>query len=256
MPDHSITSPAEIMERLKALPEHLQPHNRRFYVEAVSEETKAPLIEYFLAEAEAEAEVQVWAKRQGAGGFYPPRDGGHPIAFSFKNGSEPAQGGAWGQAGRGYVARSGYVAMYLTKRPAGKKLKAEVEALPAFPRRRAAMEHLGAVTDLRTKNGSGGVGYSDGKMHFSVPFEVNGRYFINVVNHNYDIARAVDHVVEYAGTENEQYGPSLDYRDDPIAWRPGDGWAVLSKTEIDFIIAEENLRRAKARAQSSEATHA
>lgn len=250
MSDQTITSPAEIMERLKALPEHLQPHNRRFYVEAVSDETKAPLIEYFLAEAEAEAEAQIWAKRQGAEGFYPPRDGGHPIAFSFKKGSEPAQGGAWGLAGRGYVARSGYVAMYLTKRPAGKKLKAEVEALPAFPRRRAAMEHLGAITDLRTKNGSGGVGYSDGKIHFSVPLEVGGRYFISAVNHNYDIARAVDQVVEYAGTENEKWGSSLDYKNDPIAWRPGPGWAFLTKTEIDFIIAEENLRRAKARAQS------
>ncbi len=246
------TTPTEIMDRLKGLPEHLQAHNRRFYVEAVSDETKAPLIDYYAREAEAEAEIQVWAKRQGADGFYAPRDGGHPIAFSFKKGSEPAQGGAWGMAGRGYVARSGYVAMYLTKRPAGKKLKVEIEALPTFPRYRDAIEHLGRITDLRTDQGGGGVGYSDGKMHFSVPFEINGRYFINAVNHNYDIFRAAQQVVEYAGTEGEKWAPSLDYIGDPISWRPGQGWVFLTKTEIDFLIAEENVRRAALRAAATQ----
>lgn len=241
-------SVAETMERLRALPEYLQPHNRRFYVEAISDETRAPLIEYFGSEAKAEEAAQEWAKAQGAEGFYPPRDGGHPYAFSFKVENEPASGGAWNNAGRGYIARAGYVAKYPSKRPAGKALTKEIEALPVFPRYREALDHLGAVTNLKTEGRSNGVGRSDGKWHFSVPFEINGRFFINVVNHNYDIADAARQVIEYAGTENEKWAPSLDYLDDPISWRPGAGWAFLTKTEIDFLIAEENLRRAKLRA--------
>lgn len=246
-----MTHSSEIMERLKALPEHLQPHNRRFYVEAVSDETKAPMIEYYRLVDEAEAAVFEWAKAQGASGFYPSRDGGHPWAFSFKAENEPAPGGAWNNAGRNFVPQRGHVAKVLSKRPAGKALAAELEKLPEKPRYSVAMDHLGAITDLRTPNGSSGVGHSDGKWHFAVPINLGDRYFISGVNHNYDIAQAVEQAIQYAGTENEKWAPSLDYLDDPISWRPGAGWAFLTKTELDFAIAEENLRRAKLRAEAS-----
>lgn len=249
------STPAQILERLRGLPEHLQPHNRRFYVEAVSEETRAPMIEFFRQEAAAEAAAQAWAKQHGADGFYPPRDGGPLRAFSFKAGSDPT-GAAWVNAGRGYVERRGYVAKALSKRPAGKKLAEEVAALPAFPVNGTAMDHLSAVTDLRTEKGGGGVGYSDGKIHFSVPFRIADRLFISVVNHNYDIAQAAQSAIEYLSGDHPEWAPSLDYQGDPISWRPGPGWAFLTKTEIDFLIAEENMRRAKDRAASSEASNA
>lgn len=234
---------SEIMERLKALPEHLQPHNRRFYVEAVSEKTKAPLIEYFRLEAEADSAAFEFGKAQGAVGFYPARDGGRPIAFSFKVEDEPAPGGAWNNAGRHFVPQRGHVAKVLSKRPAGRALAASLARLPEKPRYSEALDHLGAITDLGTGKGFKGVGHSDGKWHFSVPIKINDRYFISAVNHNYDIAQAVEKAIEYAGTEHEKYAPSLDYKGDPISWRPGEGWAFLTKTELDFIIAEENLRR-------------
>lgn len=241
-----MTTPAEIMERLKGLPPHLAPTERRFWVEAVTDETKAPLIEYYRQVEAAEHAADVWAKAQGAESFYPPRSG--PVyAFSFRDADAPAPGGAWNDAGRHYVSSRGCVAKGPSKRPAGKKLTAELADLPAFPTYRIAMDHLGAITDLRTSNGGGGVGYSDGKMHFAVPVEINGRYFINGVNHNYDIFRAAQTAAEYAGTENEKWGPCLDYLDDPIAWRPGPGWAFTTRVEVEFLIAEENMRRAAVR---------
>lgn len=243
-----MTTPTEIMERLKALPSHLAATERRFYVEAISDETKAPLIEYYALEAEAEAEAQVWAKRNGADGFYPPRDGGHPVAFSFKKGSEPTAGGAWNDAGRNYVPAAGCVAKSLSKRPAGKKLRAEVEALPAFPTYREAMAHLGRITDLRAGSSGSGVGFSDSKMHFAVPFEINDRYFINAVNHNYDILRQATQAAEYLAGEHPEWARSLDYEGDPIGWRPEPGWAFITKVEVEFLIAEENMRRAAKRA--------
>lgn len=244
--DEVAVTPAEIMERLKSLPEYLLPHNRRFYVEAVSENARAPLIEYYRQQEVAEDAAQTWAKACGAEGFYPPRDGGHPRAFSFKVGSEPTDA-AWVNAGRGYVEKHGYVAKSFSKRPAGKKLRAEIEALPAFPAYCTAMDHLNQITDLRTAKGGGGVGYSDGKIHFTVPVEINGRYFISAVNHNYDIAQAAQSAIEYEGSEHAKYAPSLNFKGDPISWRPDDGWAFLTKTELDFIIAEENMRRAAIR---------
>lgn len=241
-----MSAAAETMERLKALPVHLAADQRRFWVEAISDETKAPLIEYYRQQVEAESAAQEWAKAHGADGFYPPRSG-RVQAFSFKKEGAPQTGGAWNNAGRGYVPRSGYVAMYPSKRPAGKKLAAELGALPSFPAYKVALDHLGAVTDLRTPNGGGGVGYSDGKMHFAVPVEINGRYFINGVNHNYDIFQAVESAIQSAGTESEKWAPSLDYIGDPISWRPGPGWAFSTKVEVDFLIATENMRRAAVR---------
>lgn len=238
---------SEIMERLKALPEHLQPHNRRFCVEAVSEEAKAPLIEYFRQEAEADSAAFEWAKAQGASGFYPARDGGRPLAFSFKTENAPAPGGAWNDAGRGFTPLRGHVAKTPSRRPAGRALAASLARLPEKPRYSEALDHLGAITDLGTGKGFKGVGHSDGKWHFSVPIKINDRYFIDGVNHNYDIAQDVEKAIEYAGSEHPEWAPSLDYKDNPISWRPGPGWAFLTKTEIDFLIAEENLRRQAAR---------
>lgn len=247
-----MTAPAEIMERLKALPEHLQPHNRRFYVEAISEETKAPLIEYYARVDEAEKAVFEWAKAQGADSFYPADRGGHPFAFTFKNEDEPAPGGAWNNAGRNFIPPRGCVAKVLSKRPAGKALAAELAALPEAPRYSEAMDHLGAITDLGTGKGFKGVGHSDGKWHFSVPINLGDRYIISVVNHNYDIAQDVESAIRYAGTESEKWAPSLEYRDDPIAWRPGPGWTFLTNIELDFAVAEENMRRANLRKESTQ----
>ncbi|WP_292229398.1 hypothetical protein [Brevundimonas sp.] len=248
-----MNAPATIMEQLKALPEHLQPHNRRFYVEALSDGARAPLVEYFRREAEADGAAFEWSKAHGAEGFYPARDGGHPRAFSFKIENAPAPGGAWNDAGRGFVPRSGYVAKALSKRPAGKTLAAELNTLPEQPRYSEALDHLGAITDLGAGNGFRGVGSSDGKYHFAVPIKLGDRYFISGVNHNYDIAQHVESAIQYVGTENEKWAPSLDYDGDPISWRPGEGWVFLTKTELDFAIAEANLRRAKKRTPEASA---
>ena len=241
-----MSTPTEIMERLKALPTALAATERRFWVEAVSDETKEPMIDFYAQKEAADAAAQEWAKGVGADGFYPPR-GGHPRAFSFKTANAPTSK-AWVNAGRGYVERHGYVAKALSKRPEGKALAAQVAALPAFPEYKIATAHLGRITDLRTANGSSGVGYSDGKIHFTVPFAVAGRYFIDAVNHNYDILKAAQSAAKYVGTDRAEWAPSLDYKDDPISWRPSAGWAFITRAEVEFLIAEENLRRAKARA--------
>jgi hypothetical protein len=242
---------AETLARLNALPEALKPHNRRYFVEAVSDETRAPMIEYYRQKEAAEEAAQEWAKAHGAVGFYPPH-AGTVSALSFAVKDAPTDS-AWVDAGRGYVERHGYVAKRLSKRPAGKALAAELAALPDFPDYGPAIKHLGAVTDLSTERGSSGVGHSDGKFHFAAPFELSGRYFIHGVNHNYDIFQMAERAGEYLGGENPEWAPSLDFKGDPISWRPGDGWALLSKAELEFLIAEENLRRAKLRASEAAA---
>lgn len=239
---------ADVMARLEALPDHLKPGNRRYYLEAVSQETKAPLIEYYRQLRAAEDAAQEWAEAHGAEGFYPPGHwGGSLSAFSFKKDAAPTDS-AWINAGRSYIEHSGCVAKRLSSRPAGKALAKEIAALPAFPRTGPAMEHLNAVTDLNTEGSGYGVGYSDGRFHYAAPFELNGRYFIHGVNHNYDIFQSAERAGEYLGGDNPEWAPSLEYEGDPISWRPGAGWVFHSKAEIDFIIAEENLRRAKLRA--------
>lgn len=250
-PSTTFEKVVETLARLNALPEPLKPANRRYFVEAISDEAKAPLIEYYRQKREAEEAAQKWAEAHGAAGFYPPRLGGGSVsAFSFKCEDAPTDA-AWINAGRGYVSRSGFVAKRFSKRPAGKSLAKEITALPPFPGADQAMKHLGAVTDLCTENRSGGVGISDGKFHFAAPFELNDRYFIHGVNHNYDIFQNAERAGEYLGGENPEWAPSLEYRDDPISWRPGDGWVLHSKAEIEFLVAEENLRRAKLRAAVS-----
>jgi hypothetical protein len=250
-------SPAEVMERLKALPEHLQPSNRRFIVEAVTDETRAPLVEYYRAQTEAENAAQIWAKTQGADGFYPPGQGwgGHGgvvSAFSFKKENAPT-GAAWVAAGRGYVDRHGYVAMRLSKRPAGRALAAEIDLLPKFPGQRDAIAHLGHVTDLNTATGNGSVGHSDGKLHFTVPSRVEDRFFVSVVNHNFDIFAKVERAISYLESDTPQYADKLDFKDDPIAWRPGAGWQLLTKSEFEFLAAEARLRIEQASRAKSEA---
>lgn len=245
-------TPVEIMERLKSLPGHLQPQNRRFYVEAISDETKAPMVEYYRQEVLAETEAQAWAKAHGATGFYPPHRGWGRDSVSVQTFSFPQkpEGGAWSEAGRSYVTPRDAIALRPSKRPSGKALTAELKALPKFPSYGLALDHLHAITDLHSTKADGGksfsgVGHSDGKMHYAVPIEFGGRYFISAVNHNYDIARMATQAAEYLAGEHPEWAPSLDFEGDPISWRPGDGWALLTKAELDFLIAEENARRAK-----------
>jgi hypothetical protein len=244
-------TPTQIMERLKGLPEHLQAHNRRFYVEAVSDETRAPMVEFYRRTDAANEAAQAWAKDRGADGFYPPSQahGTGPrsvCAFSFKRENAPTDS-AWVDAGRHYIPRSGYIAKRPSKRPAGKALVAELEALPQFPAYASAIDHLALIDTLRTARGFSSVGHSDGKLHFSAPFCVGERYFISAVNHNYDIAEAAAGAAATLAGDHPEWASCLDYEDDPISWRPAAGWAFLSKAEVDFIIAEENLRRAEIR---------
>lgn len=249
-----MTTPTEIMERLKTLPEHLQPHHRRFIVEATSDETKAPQAEFWRLTEEARLAAMGWAKKHGAEGFYPPSRswGGEPSnirALSFKRDKAPNDS-AWIGAGRGYEARHGYVALKPSKRPAGKALQAEVDALPKWPGYGTAIDHLGAITDLCTEGeggrvSNGSVGYSDGKVHFTVPCQVGDRYFISAVNHNYDIFQQVESAINYLAGDHPEYAPSLDFKDDPIGWRPGPGWTFLTKTEFDFIVAQARLEAEK-----------
>ncbi|WP_454760561.1 hypothetical protein [Caulobacter segnis] len=250
--------PAEIMERLRALPAHLQPQNRRFYVEAVSDETKAPMAEFYRQEAEAEKAAHAWAKTHGASGFYPPyrswgRDSVSARVFAFK---EKPEGGAWSEAGRSYVTQRGTIALHPSKRPAGKLLTAELEALPKFPSYGLAIDHLGAVTDLHTTRGDGGksangVGHSDGKWYHTVPVSFADRFFISAVNHNFDIARMAASAEVHLAGENPEWATSLEFIGDPISWRPGDGWSFLTEADLDFLVAEENARRAKLRAEAA-----
>lgn len=253
-----MSTPVEIMDRLRELPVCLQPQNRRFYVEAVSDETKAPMVEYYRQEVLAETEAQAWAKAHGATGFYPPhrswgRDSVSVRTFAFP---QKPEGGAWSEAGRGYVTQRGTIALHPSKRPAGKALTAELDALPKFPSYGLAVDHLGAITDLHSTKADGGksfsgVGHSDGKMHYTVPVEFGGRYFISAVNHNYDIARMATQAAEYLAGDHPEWAPSLEFVGDPISWRPGEGWALISTADFEFLIAEENARRAKLRAEAA-----
>lgn len=244
-------TPIETMERLQQLPEHLRAHHRRFIVEAVSEETKAPMIEFYRQQELATEAAQAWAKANGAEGFYPPNPshGSAPSSvycFSFKTEAAPS-GPAWTKAGRHWVARRGYVAMYPSKRPAGKAITADLAILPKFPGYGVAYGHLGNIEDLRTEKSSSGVGYSDGKMHFTVPCRIGERFFVSAVNHNYDILRDAENAAEYLAGDHPEWASPLDYKDDPIGWRPGTGWAFLTKIEFDFIIAEARLSAARER---------
>lgn len=240
-----MSAPIEIMERLHGLPEHLQGHHRRFIVEAASPETRAPFETYYRQESEAIDAAQKRAEAHGASGFYPPHrshgtEGTGVRVFSFKVAAAPT-GNAWTKATRGYESRPGYVAMYPSKRPAGKTITAELAALPKFPGYGVALDHLGHITDLNTAKGGTGVGCSDGKMHWTVPAAIGDRYFASVVNHNYDIAESARRAAEYLAGEHPEWAPSLDYKGDPIAWRPPEGWVFRTKSEFEFIIAEARL---------------
>jgi len=59
-------TPIEIMERLQGLPEHLRAHHRRFIVEAVTEETRAPMVEFYRQREIASEAAITWAKAHGA----------------------------------------------------------------------------------------------------------------------------------------------------------------------------------------------
>lgn len=245
-----MTTPTEVLARLAGLPEHLQAHNRRFIVEAVSDETRAPMIAYDAASDAAREAAQTWAKSHGAEGFYKPSQSWgagrvtHASVFAFKKESAPTDS-AWAKASHRFQCKQGHVALYPSKRPAGKALKAELNELPGFPSYDVAMDHLGLIDTLRTTNGFSSVGTSDGKLHFSVPAIVGDRYFVMAVNHNYDISRAACSASEYLVGEHPEWASDLDYKDDPIAWRPGDGWAFVTQTEFEFIVAEARLAAAR-----------
>lgn len=246
-------APLAIMERLHGLPEHLQGHHRRFILEAVSPEVRAPFETYYRQTDEAEKAAQAWGDAYGAAGFYSASgrswgtEGSSVFCFSFETAKAPT-GNAWTKAGRGFISRPGYVAMYPSKRPAGKAITAELAALPKFPGYGVALDHLGHITDLNTEKGSSGVGHSDGKLHFTVPAQIGDRYFASVVNHNYDIAEKAQRASEYLAGENPEWAPSLDFKDDPIAWRPPEGWVFRTKSEFEFIIAEARLAAERAKA--------
>jgi len=245
-------TPIEIMERLQGLPEHLRAHHRRFIVEAVTEETRAPMVEFYRQREIASEAAITWAKAHGAEGFYPPHtshghEGKAVSTFSWKAGAEPT-GSAWTKAARGYQSRPGYVAMYPSRRPAGKVITAELDQLPKFPGYAIAVDHLGAVADLTTERGSSAVGLSDGKMHWTVPCRIRERMFIDAVNHNYDIARDAERAAEYLAGEHPEWAHSLDYQDDPINWRPPAGWKFRSRSEFEFILAEARLQSEREKA--------
>lgn len=240
-----MTTPLEIMERMKALPEHLQPHHRRCIVEAVTDETRAPLLEYYRLTRVAEEAAQEWAKANGAAGFYPPNQGigrgsRSVRAFSFKVDGTPNPPG-WKDAGRGYVQERGHVALVPDKRPAGKKISAEIAALPQFPGYEVAIDSFGEITGLRTENSTSSVGCGGGSMHFTIPIRVGERYFISFVNHNFDIARMAEQAAEYLAGENPEWARSLDFIGDPISWRVPEGWQVHTKAEFEFLVASYRL---------------
>lgn len=240
-----MTSPIETLERLQGLPEHLRPHNRRFIVEAITDETRAPFAMFYEQTHAAEKAASAWGKPHGAEAFYPPTTSTSTsprsvFAFSFKNADFPGAP-AWTKAGRGFVTRHGYTAAYPSKRPPGKALTAELASLPMFPGYGVAIDHLNRITDLNTAKGGGGVGCSDNKLHFTTPARIGDRYFVNVVNHNFDIARAAERAIEHLTGEHPEWAPDLGYVDDPISWRPGAGWAFLSSSEFALIIAQARV---------------
>ncbi len=243
-------TPLEVMERLQGLPEHLRAHHRRFIVEAVTDETRAPMIAYYEQQQVASRAAQAWGEPHGAVGFFPPH-GSTVYAFAFKTEDAPS-GPAWTKAGRGYSTGHGHVALYPSKRPAGRALIEELEGLPKFPTYNSAIDHLGLITDLNVEGSyGGGVGHSDGKLHFSVPMRVGDRHFVSAVNHNSDILRAAEQAAEYLAGDHPEYARSLDYKGDPISWRPGAGWAFLTKSEFDFLVAEARLAAERERAEAA-----
>lgn len=238
-----------LMERMKRLPLALQPQNVVTIVEATpGSEAYDYMAGFYDRSSQATDAAIEWMKQHGAVGFYEPSrsHGTEPrpaTVYAFEK--KPEEKG-WVKAGRGYVPSKGNTP-YAISSKSGKALLAELDDLPGFPAYHEVSVKLGSIDTLRygelgSPEGGGfmsvGHDYRTHKLYFTVPLRAFDRYFIRFPNHNFTIWQQCESAIEHPDHDSH-----FEFADDPVSWRPPEGWTLMSEPEFNLVIAEARVRQ-------------
>lgn len=230
-----------LVARLQDLPPESSVGAERCYAEAVSDEAIADVHRHRGEVAAANAASWAMAKELGAVGYLPAHGWGEKSVRVFAFNENP--GKAWKLSER--RSPSGTATLYQpSQTPAGLKLEHRLAALPPYPNDALAGGAVGAITDLVYDQGdmrgvSSGVGYDQmsGRMLFPSYSWVKDRMFVTWPNHFW----AMWKILEQGG------GPFRDL-EALMAWRPPEGYDMLTPAEFQLISAQarveaEDLRK-------------
>lgn len=226
----------EIRAKLAELPPELDTGIDFVTLEATGADELAACKAYREGRFAVEKAYFAWAKEKGADTLLiPGHDNGgesRPAIFCFK---EPP-GPAWAiSKARG--APRGTQPYHTSKKPEGKALQAEIDAMPPLPSRYTVIDRVKAVQNIswKAEGSSGSQGITSIRGRFMLPQTgwAGERYFVVFINPFAALANFLDSVDAYPDSYKEL---RLD-DESMLDWRPPTGWTAITQAKMELAFA-------------------
>lgn len=239
-----------LFQALAALPPMMQADHKRIILEPdpASPETVKLALAFVDRVHKAAVAHHDFATAKGAAGVFAPSqvsNDGHATVYSFAQ--KPTEPGWLKGSQRHFVPARGQVAYYVgSKSDASKALRAEIDALPAWPRVYEMVEAAGAVQNVKVRSATSylggrewdinvGMAHYDNTLRWPAYGFTTGRFFLSMPNFVADIASALDNY-----NDLELIDPTI------LQWEPAPGWRLITEAQMKLAFAQADVAKEEA----------
>lgn len=234
---------------IDALPPLLHPDQKNLYLRPTSNEAIALMQAYRTAQGDAQDAALAFAKAHDAVAFWPPIGGERTVTVYAFDTKPEDQAKSWSFLPQRARDRH-YKGVANKKTVAGKVLQEAMAALPPFPREDEIGAHANALHSVCYEADGGGYGVSNVGFNEGIDTAVvawSGETFFLCLGNPMHTLRSMMSWNDRAQANFGGNGYAGKVADVP-GWRPPEGWALLSRAEVDLIYAQNAVAAEKAAA--------